>query len=464
MKTRYLLLAVLLGAVGTAYAQDEYDDIYYSEPKPASTPRNSQGFSKPGSHYVPNMHEVDIDAYNRRGESYYTTPADTIGVSASETPDYIYTQQIQQYYNPTIVVSNQSLLEQVLNGSYGNVNIVYTGSTPYFLPYYAYLPSISAVLPWGMGLSYDWGSPWNWPWYYQPWYNLNYWGWNPGFNWGWHCGWGPAYGWTWGPSWGWDWHHNRHWTANHYRPNMHGNGFTRPGWTSTTRPALGNPQASHRPAGSRPGTTTGGGGTTNHRPGATVRPAAGMASTTSRPGTTSSDRYQGNTVTTHRPGTTVRPGTSAVRPSSGTGTATTRPSTSTTHRPGNTGGYTPITTIRPTGSNNATTGAGQSTSSSHRYDRYKMPPTTNPGTSSRPNYNYSRPNTGSSNYNYSRPNTGSSNPSHNYSRPNTGSSNHNYSRPSYNSGNHRSSGSYSGSGTARSGGASRSTGGGGRHR
>lgn len=369
MKTRYLLYALLLlGSVVSAYAQDEYDDIYYSEPKRPTTPKNNKkGVSKEGTYYVPDMGSVDIDAYNRRGESYYVTPVDTIGETVASAPDYVYTQAIQQYYNPTIVINNSNQLAQVLNGSYGNVNVVYTGMTPYFLPTHSYtynywLRDPLLTLPWNpyfglSGFSYDPGPWWTWniysPWgWTSPWYSSI--GWNPV----WYWGWGPSYGWNWGHN----HHHHDKWLANHYRPNMHGNGYTRPGWVSSTRPSAGgngnghrgNPMAStpqgggttHRPGTSgytathRPGsmataaTTSNTGATSNHRPSVTTRPGASATATTRPSGnvsTTPYDRYAGsNASATSRPSTTARPANSTVRPAN-----TSRPNTANTSRPAN---------------------------------------------------------------------------------------------------------------------------------
>lgn len=444
MKTRYLLLAVLLGTVGTAFAQ-EYDDIYYSEPSTVTKTRtSSKGVSKPGTYYVPNMAEVDIDAYNRRGETYYTTPVDTIGTSISEAPDYYYTQQIQQYYNPTIVVSNQSLLDEVLNGSYGNVTIVYAGTTPYFTPYYNYYPTWSInVTPWRWGISYDWYYPWSW--YYPSYY----------YSWGWNSVWWPSYGWGWG---GWRPHHSDRWYAHHYRPNMHGNGYVRPGWGSSTRPNIAHNQIGHRPQPSlRPGNNT----NTGHRPGTTSRPG----STSVRPGTMTRPGTTG--IATTRPGTQANPGNPNIgghRPSTSTrpGATTTRPITTTT-RPGtqanpgnpNSGAHRPSTATRPgtTTSRPVTTTTRPSTS--NMPDRYAQPtrPTTTRPTTTRPTTT-TRPNTTTS-----RPTT-------------TRNQNTNTSRPSYNNGSttHRNTGVSTGSGRSgggNGGGSGRSGGGGGgggRHR
>ncbi len=67
---------------------------------------------------------MDVDDYNRRG-FYYNSPVDTIGMSAeAELSDFVYTQQIQKYYNPTIVLDNSDMLADVLENSYGNVDII----------------------------------------------------------------------------------------------------------------------------------------------------------------------------------------------------------------------------------------------------------------------------------------------------------------------------------------------------
>lgn len=444
---------MLLGAAGMGFAQ-EYDDIYYQEPKNTVTPRtNKKGTSKPGTHYVPDMSAVDIDAYNRRGEAYYGTPVDTIGAAASAAPDYVYTQQIQQYYNPTIVVNNQAELDEVLNGSKGNVNVIYTGSTPYFLPSYCSTPYLSInISPWGWGLDYDWpwgwGPSWGWGWntWYRPWAPWNY-GWaGPGYWYGWNAGWG------WIPSggWGWGWHGPRYNYAHNWRPNMHGNGYVRPGWASSTRPS--RPTASHRPD-SRPGAGGGIGGG-NYRPGnngyvTTTRPGV-SGTATARPGNTADHEY--------RPGGNYRPGngsTVTVRPgASGMGTATARPGSSTTARPEASGSST--VTARPgssTGNAATTVRPGTGTTGTVTTDRYSRPSTT-----TRPSSNsYSRPSNSNSNNRYSRPSTPSRSNSSSYSRPSTpsrsGSSS--YSRPSSPS---RSTGGFSG-GSRGGGGGSRGGGG-----
>ena len=189
MKSKYLLLTMLLGVASMGFAQ-EYDDIYYSESKSQTkTQKSKRSDKQTGSNYIKDMSSVDIDAYNRRGESYYGSPVDTIGAKAAESQDYVYTQQIQQYYNPTIVVDNQELLDEVINGSSGNVTVIYTGTTPYLIP--SYCPVPTSVLLGNSPWRWYWGSNWidwaSWadPWF-NPWYVLNY----GYYNWGWNIGWG----------------------------------------------------------------------------------------------------------------------------------------------------------------------------------------------------------------------------------------------------------------------------------
>lgn len=448
MKTRYLLLALLFGAVGYAYAQ-EYDDIYYSEAK-QTKPRISKGVSQPNSYYVPDMHAVDIDAYNRRGESYYATPADTIGANAASMQDYQYTQLIQQYYNPTIVIDNSTLLNEVLNGSYGNVNVVYTGLTPYFLPSYRFYYNSNAWT-YDLCLSPFFWDPWRWSFYYSPWYNGGFGWWGPYYAYS-RPYWGPSlWGWGWNGGWGWERPH--HWMANHYRPGMHNNGYVRPGWSDNTRPGYGNGTTAHRPGTStRPG-TVGGGGTT-HRPGQSVNHEYGTVTT--RPSVNANDRHPGGftgpTVagngTTHRPSaatpqTTYRPGTT-------TGTVNTRPgNVNAGATPGtSTQGRNPYTINYGGGSYQGTaTTTRPGTATTRPYDRYAAPANTN---TSRPGYNTTRPNTNTTrpSYNTTRPNTNTSRPSYNTSQPsyNTSRPSMNTSRPSYSGGGGGSHRSYGGGG------------------
>lgn len=209
------------------YGQSYFeDDIYYNPSKDKSTKTTSVK-QKKQTNYIANMADMDVDAYNRRGSAYYTTAIDTIGRAAETGEDFVYTQQIQKYYNPTIVVDNADVLGDVLANAYGNVEIVIDNGLPVFAPSYAWGWPYTR---WGLNVG-----PWGWSvGFYDPWYSWNWgwnwgptWAWGPGWNW--RPGWGPS--WSWGPGWGPGW--GPAWGGPH------------PGWG---RP----PMADWRPAGNRP--------------------------------------------------------------------------------------------------------------------------------------------------------------------------------------------------------------------
>ncbi|MDE6697230.1 MAG: hypothetical protein K2K25_10155, partial [Muribaculaceae bacterium] len=116
MKLRNLLLtAFAIGSLApaTVFADDYVDDIYYNPKKDTHV-----GAKKKNPNYIENFSDMDVDTYNLRGQ-YYTTPIDTIGAKVSSDEDFVYTQQIQKYYNPTIVLDNSQILADVLQNSYG---------------------------------------------------------------------------------------------------------------------------------------------------------------------------------------------------------------------------------------------------------------------------------------------------------------------------------------------------------
>lgn len=297
MKHQLILATILTLGAPAILAQSYFDDDIYYNPKKdkvaAPTAKKKQ------SNYIANMAEMDIDAYNRRGEQYYATSIDTIGSYTENGEDFVYTQQIQKYYNPTIVVDNSDMLGDVLANAYGNVDIVIDASgLPVFAPY-----------------SYAWGYPYS-RWGYPGWgINVGPWGWNVGFydpwyawNWGWN--WGPS--WAWGPSWGWGpgcGGGPRPPMAD-FRPNGNRPVGPRPGWSSNSRPGS---NLAHRGSGSsvsRPGSSNA--GWSNRRPGtSSTRPG----STPSRPGgnhvgvVNNNGRWEYNTTATsgHR-----KAGTGAV--------------------------------------------------------------------------------------------------------------------------------------------------------
>lgn len=333
MKNRlFLTLSCLLTCSGFLFAQD-YEDIYYNPKKDKSqkekkaksyleTSNISYIVNPDGTisytdysvaAYDPYMEERDVDEYNRFGSSYYTTAIDTIGAAIASSEDFRYTQQIQKYYNPTIVVDNATVLGDILNNSYGNVNIVYSYGYPSFgmwdYPYYGgyVVPGLSFPYnPWWefyLAPGYcSWYSGWYYnPWYYSPWY-WNYGWWSPGLNPG--LGFGPVPGhiavnpnrW---PTMG----ANSGWSAS-ARPSL--NGFHRTGTTGTTRPGnIGYNNGGHRVSTGIAGTTT--------RPinGISTRPS----STSARPSGTTTVRP--STTTTHRTTISNQSSGSTYRPSSG---------------------------------------------------------------------------------------------------------------------------------------------------
>lgn len=259
MKMKKFVILSLFFALGLpsvmADVFDE-DDIYYN-PKKEKTAEKK----KKQSYYIKDFQDMDVDEYNRRGQ-YYASPVDTIGYAVENGEDFVYTQQIQKFYNPTIVVDNAELLADVLDNSYGNVEVVYDFSgVPSFVSPYLYgwpysYPSWSRdwlfcpywSIAWGP--SVGWGPTWSWwgpAWGWSP---YSTWGPSYGWSWGFSYGWGPTYGWGWRPGW------NRPspgYIAHHYRPG--GNRPAGPGhnWASSTRPGGGNWSAPHRGSASNNG-------------------------------------------------------------------------------------------------------------------------------------------------------------------------------------------------------------------
>lgn len=256
MKPQYLLAALLLTGSSTVWAQNYFDDDIYYNPKKSSNVTVSPAKKEKKSNYIKDFTSIDVDSYNRRGQ-YYRTPADTIGEAVENGEDFVYTQQIQRFYNPTIVVDNAYLLEDILNNSYGNVTIELDASgLPVFSRWGGYWYNswgpgwnLGYYDPWygpGWGPSWAWGPSWSWNWGPS-------WTWGPSWSWGWN--WGPS--WAWGPSWNWGWGWSPSfgvpgWAVSNpvanYRPNGNRPSSARPGWSENTRPSIG-PSASHRTPG-----------------------------------------------------------------------------------------------------------------------------------------------------------------------------------------------------------------------
>lgn len=272
MKKILLTLGVL--ALSLPVAQAQYDDIYYNPDKPSAsrTTQTQKQKKQKKSYYIADFSNMDVDEYNRAGDMYYATPVDTIGTTVENGQDFVYTQQIQKYYNPTIVLDNADLLEDVLNNSYGNVEVVINNNgIPVFSPYYSsvyYDYPFYASWSWGPSWTWTWGPSWRWNWGWGP-----SWAWGPSWTWGpsWSWGWGPGYYPGWGPSWSWGpgfypggWHRPHY---ADYRPGAHRPVAPRPGW-SGNRPRGGNynGQLAGRPTrGDRYDSPSNGSLTTNRR-------------------------------------------------------------------------------------------------------------------------------------------------------------------------------------------------------
>lgn len=230
MKKIFWVLAMATISFGVIYADDYGDDIYYNPNKEKKVEIVESQEYETGDF----INGRDVDEYNRFG-GYYESDIDTIGNNVGNAEDFVYTKQIQKYYNPTIVVDNMEVFEDVMSNSYGNVEIVVnagvptiaTWYTPYYSPYYAWGWPYSGwsywnSWRWSWGPTWAWNSMWYDPWYYDPWYPC----WEPT----WHPG--PAHP-----------HGVGHFAD--YRP--HGNSTNRVGggWANSTR----NNYGSHRVSG-----------------------------------------------------------------------------------------------------------------------------------------------------------------------------------------------------------------------
>ena len=220
----YIAIIALIACGGTAIAQDYFDDIYYNPKKDSSSKVKESAAKAQQSYYIADMANMDVDAYNRRGDQYYVSEIDTIGSVVENGEDFVYTQQIQKYYNPTIVVDNANLLGDVLSNAYGNVDIIINNNGyPVFGPYNGWnYPYYSSV--------------WNYPYYSTVWNPWN-WGWGLSFGgWGWNIGWyDPWYSWGWSPGW---WNPRPSWG---WRPGWHPGPIGRPGPIATWNPRGNRP-------------------------------------------------------------------------------------------------------------------------------------------------------------------------------------------------------------------------------
>lgn len=313
------VVAVLLAATGTAFAQTEFDDIYYNPSKAKKEKKTSQkkttpttqgtykvyttgnsvvGEYLPADRYEPGKGrtDVDVDTYNRRGIFATDNPSGN-GAGTQDEGEFAYTRRIEKYHNPDVVegsddpdlidaynyaqqqaASNPNINVYVINNPSGLYNWSYARYNglwgPGYSPWYW-----SASAGWDYYWDWNWGWTCNWGWPYYP-YSWNY-GWGYGPAWGWNLGWGPG----WYPAW-------RYPAHAHWAPTPSG----------SSRP--------HRPVYS---------GSSNYRPGQSGR----------RP-VNNSDLRPGNV--NRRPGSSgLRPGSSGLRPGSNIN------SSANSIRPGNSG-------------------------------------------------------------------------------------------------------------------------------
>lgn len=434
---RKLLIALGAMTLVMPALHAQYDDIYYNPKSENSAVKKK----KAKSYYIKDFSNMDVDEYNRASDMYYETPVDTIGMRTETGQDFVYTQKIQKYYNPTIVVDNVDLLQDVLNNSYGNVEVVINDvGLPVFQPYYVY-PSYYSwnwrpgfSFSWNWGPSWAWGPSWGWNW--GPFWACGpSWSWNCGPSWAWGPSWGPGWGPAWRPAWSGGW--NRPFYAD-YRPNSHRPVRPSGGWGHATAPGY------NHNGGYAPGS--------HGRPGGYKAPVSGNGSSDSsgnryvgnRRGYNSVDyrsesRYNGNG--NNKTDNKVSTGTSSNRSNryqyrQGIGTSSAGSAQGYDRGNGYTGNrrYSTTTNSSEHKTQGASTGT-TTTGSSHR--NYNTTTTTTPSRT----YNY---NSGSSNRSY---NSGSSRRSYN-----SGSSNRSYNSGSNRSyGGSRSSGGYSG-GSHRGGG------------
>ncbi len=273
-KLTSLLALFVLGSFAVADAQGyDDDDIYYNPSKAKSTkketPKQTQTITQMSDFpaadtYTPAVASginMDVDAYNRRGTF---AQADSAASKPNETESFAYTQQIERFYNPRIVIESPDadLARVYYSQPETDINIYVNAAPGYWGSSYA--------SPWYYGSPWYWGTPRSW-WYY------NSWAYNP-WSWG---AWGPSWSWTWGPSWSWGW--------GGYYPGYYPGSW---GWGPAYIP--GRPHYANRPIGNsrpsyRPGQSAGRhnsayGNYGNSRPG--YRPSGGNYGNT-RPNSTS---------------------------------------------------------------------------------------------------------------------------------------------------------------------------------
>ncbi len=296
-RTISLLLAAALAMPIAMYAQDPYDDLYYSPSKAkkekeealrkaAAEAAKYNSYPSADSYTSGSVNplQVDVDTYNRR-----TSSATTAEQSSKYEDGFSYTRRIEKYHNADIVSESgdTTLMEYYYNTpSQQDINVYVINSIdPYdFAWRYSSWPYYNS---WRYGYYNYWGPRWSFSWGIDPWFNYS-WGWcNP-----WYDPWySPGFGWSW------TWH-----------PGWHPGYHPGPGHGPGVGPGHNGGWASNSPGASRP-----------HRPGYST------GSTTSRyPGTSNNWNYSGNN---NRPGNMGRPSNNnSDRPGNSGYSNNTRPS------------------------------------------------------------------------------------------------------------------------------------------
>lgn len=314
MKKALLLSLVVVGS--SVVLADEYDDDIYYNPNRQTEFNDSYDDGSV-------INGRDVDEYNRFG-GYYETAVDTIGSGIASEQDFIYTTQIQKFYNPTIVVDNSETLSEVLENSYGNVDIILECGRPSFFTAYSF-PLTGIYFdwnPWYWNYASNWAfydvfyNPWTW-WYSTPGFCYNFWhsyfhpgvphypGWSPGYPPHPHPGNAPGPGYaSWNP------HGN-----NTYRVNG--------GWNAASAPGANGHRMTSPMANGQRGNAVSGSGQyngNNHRVG-TVGNTRVSGNTTNQnyrvTGTTNSNHGVGGISNTNRTNTSVTRQTTSSRRSTG---------------------------------------------------------------------------------------------------------------------------------------------------
>lgn len=206
---RLILFVSLLIIGAQPVFADEYnnDDIYFNSSKQKNNEQKKQSVEQNKVENIcdySNGYKIrDIDEYNRQGKYSYidTTQNDTILIKDG----YEYTNRIERFYNPSIVVGsgNQDLIDSY-NENQSDINIyVNTYWSPYL--YGGWWPYSAFYMPWYYGI-YE-------PWLHYRWYTWYYdWGWYYPFF---YCHIYPTY------------HHTSYYNRHSYRHNA--SRYTRPG-------------------------------------------------------------------------------------------------------------------------------------------------------------------------------------------------------------------------------------------